>query len=75
MVARDLESLVVTQGRHAGQPFPVLPWEKRFIRGAFAPDVLDAGLSIGRGNGKTTLTAGIATTPPPLPSLFASFLG
>ena len=56
-----LGALKVTQGRLAGEPFPVLPWEKRFVKGAFAPDVVEAGLSVARGNGKTTLTAGIAT--------------
>ena len=56
-----LETLTVTQGRAAGQPFPVLPWERRFLRGAFGPNVVEAALSVARGNGKTTLTAGIAT--------------
>ncbi len=54
-----LAGLVVPQGRYAGQPFPVLPWQSRFISGAFRPGVLDAALSLGRGNGKTTLAAGI----------------
>ena len=55
-----LEGLTVSQGRMAGLPFPVLPWERRFIRGAFAPHAIESALSVGRGNGKTTLTAGIA---------------
>ena len=54
-----LAGLIVPQGRNAGQPFPVFGWESRFIAGAFRPDVLDAGLTLGRGNGKTTLCAGI----------------
>ena len=55
-----LSSLTVSQGRLAGQPFAVLPWQRRFVRGAFAPGIQAAALSIGRGNGKTTLLAGIA---------------
>ena len=43
-----LGKLEVTQGRQAGQPFTVLPWQKRFIRGAFAPDIDTAALSIAR---------------------------
>lgn len=50
--------LIVGQGRHAGQPFTVLPWQARFVRGAFSqPD--DAGLTLGRGGGKTTLISAI----------------
>ena len=54
-----LVGLVVPQGRFAGEPFPVLPWQSRFIAGAFRDGVLDAALSLGRGNGKTTLCAGL----------------
>ena len=53
-----LESLTVTQGVGRGLPFKVLPWERRFIRGAFGVDG-DAALSVARGGGKTTLIAGI----------------
>ncbi len=50
--------LIVPSGRHAGQPFDVLPFQRRFLAGAFGqPD--DAALSIARGNGKTTLCAGL----------------
>ena len=55
-----LAGLVVTQGRLAGQAFTVLPWQRRFIRGAFAAGVTSAALSVARGNGKTALLAGIA---------------
>ena len=55
-----LGGLTVTQGRHAGKPFQVLPWQREFIQGAFAPDVDEAGLSVARANGKTTLLAGVA---------------
>ena len=58
-LAAYIEGLTITQGRLAGQPFHLLPWQKRFLRGAFADDVADAALSVGRGAGKTTFTAAI----------------
>ena len=59
-LANYLSGLTVTQGRLAGQPFPVFPWEGRFVRRAFALDIGEAALSIARGNGKSTFTAGLA---------------
>ena len=53
-----LSGLTVSQGRRAGQAFTVLPWQGRFVRGAFAPGVKSAALSVARGNGKTTLCRG-----------------
>ena len=50
---RYLGGLTVTQGRRAGEAFTVLPWERRFVRGAFGPGVQSAALSVARGNGKT----------------------
>ena len=55
-----LESLVVSQGRRAGEALTVLPWQRKFIAGAFEPGRTTAALSVARGNGKSTLTAGIA---------------
>ena len=55
-----LKNLTVTQGRHAGQKFKVLPWQKDFCMGAFEDKTRSAALSVARGNGKTTLVAGIA---------------
>ena len=55
-----LKRLTVTQGRLAGQPFTVLPWQARFVRGAFRDGVQSAALSVARGNGKTALLSGIA---------------
>ena len=55
-----LSTLIVTQGRRAGELLTVLPWQARFARGAFAEGVQSAALSIARGNGKSTLVAGIA---------------
>ena len=56
---RYIETLKIGQGRYAGQPFAVLPWQRKFIRGALAPGVGEAALSLGRGGGKSTLTAAI----------------
>ena len=55
-----LESLTVTQGRLAGQPFQVLPWQRRFVSRALKPGTQSAALSVARGNGKTALLSGIA---------------
>ena len=56
-----LAGLTVTQGRLAGELLPVMGWQRRFVLGTFQPDVIESALTVGRGNGKTTLTAGIAT--------------
>ena len=57
---RYIEGLTISQGRHAGEKFVLLPWERRWLRGAFKPGVMDAALSLARGGGKTTFTAAIA---------------
>ena len=54
-----LAGLIVPQGRFVGDSLMVFPWQSRFVSGAFRPGVLDAALSLGRGNGKTTLCAGL----------------
>ena len=55
-----LEGLIVPSGRHAGENLTALPFQRRFLKGAFGqPD--DAALSIARANGKTTFMAGILT--------------
>ena len=51
--------LTIAQGRRAGQPFRVLPWQARFLRGCLRPDVQSAALSVARGNGKSTLLAAV----------------
>ena len=38
----------------------MLPWQRRFVRGAFAAGTGSAALSIARGNGKTALLSAIA---------------
>ena len=59
-INKYLGGLVVTQGRLAGQSFKVLPWQRIFVVGAFAPGTQSAAISVARGNGKTVLVAGIA---------------
>ena len=54
-----LGGLELAVGDHDGEPFTVLPWESRFIRGAFGTDG-DSSLSVGRGNGKSALVAALA---------------
>ena len=54
-----IETLTITQGAGAGSRIRLLPWQRRFLRGAFAVEG-DAALSVARGNGKSTLVAAIA---------------
>ena len=54
-----LGGLVLSGGDRDGERFTVLPWEARFVRGAFGQDG-DAALSISRGNGKSAVVAGLA---------------
>ena len=51
-------TLEIVGGDKDGEPFTVLPWEARFIRGAWRGPG-DAGLSVGRGNGKSALVAAL----------------
>ena len=55
-----LGGLKLVGGDHDGQPFTVLPWERRFIFGAFRTRGA-AALSVARGNGKSALVGAIAT--------------
>ena len=52
-----IETLTMVGGDHDGEPFVLLPWERRFIRGAFGVDG-DAAVSVSRGNGKSAVVAG-----------------
>ena len=54
-----LEGLTLRGGDHDGAALVALPWERRFLRGAFRGPG-SAALSIGRGNGKSALVAGVA---------------
>ena len=56
-----LETLTVGQGSLRGERFTLLPWQRRFVRGALSPGVHEAALTCGRGAGKSTLTAALAS--------------
>ena len=55
-----LETLRIPEGPLAGEPLRLAEYQRRFIRGALADDVMVGVLSIGRGNAKTALAAGVA---------------
>ena len=70
-----LGGLVLSGGDHDGAAFAVLPWERRFVLGAFAVSG-PAAISVARGNGKSALVAGIATAVvDPEGPLHGSFAG
>ena len=58
-IASYIESLTLGQGRHAGERFTLLGWQRQFLFGAFGRPG-DAAMSMGRGGGKSTFTAAIA---------------
>jgi phage terminase large subunit-like protein len=55
-----LEKLEIPEGQLAGRKLKLAPFQKQFVRGALAPETNVACLSIGRGNAKTALSAGVA---------------
>lgn len=57
LVKRFCKSLAVPTGRLAGKPIKLAPYQNRFIDGAFADGVNVGVLSIGRGNGKSAISA------------------
>ena len=60
VIAHIESNLKIPTGKLAGQPFKLLPFQRKWIHGAFDPDTDVAVLCIGRGNGKTALVAAIA---------------
>jgi len=54
-----LESLTIPEGPLAGQPLRLAGYQRQFVIGAMDPAHMVAVLSIGRGNAKTALAAGI----------------
>ena len=56
----SLESAPIGDGDLLGQAFSVHPYQRIFLRGAFAPGVLRAGFSAARGSGKTGLASALA---------------
>lgn len=57
---RFLPKLIVPEGRLAGKRVKLASYQKQFVRGAFAKGIEAGCLSIGRGNAKTALSAGLA---------------
>lgn len=57
---RFLERLRIPEGPLAGRKLKLAPFQKQFVRGALGSGVSVAALSIGRGNAKTALAAGLA---------------
>lgn len=55
-----MHSLSVPEGPNAGSSVSLAPFQSQFITGAMAHDTANAVLSIGRGNGKSAITAGLA---------------
>ena len=56
----SLESAPVGDGDLIGSPFRCLPYQRKFLRGAFRPGVIRAGCSLARGGGKTGLASALA---------------
>lgn len=57
---RFMHSLQFPEGPNAGKPVTLAPFQSQFIAGALADTTANAVLSIGRGNGKSAITAGLA---------------
>lgn len=55
-----LSALKIPEGPNAGKPLKLAKFQKDFVRGALKPKVSVAVLSVGRGNGKSALSAGMA---------------
>src|SRR6056297_1616622 len=55
-----LAGLTVPEGRTAGKRLKLAGYQKDFVRGAFAKGTAVGLLSIGRGNAKTALSAGLS---------------
>lgn len=61
-VIEAVESLTVPQGLLAGRSVALAGFQRQFIEGAFQQGVNIGCLSVGRGAGKTALSAALATT-------------
>lgn len=55
-----LSLLHVPEGKKAGKPLKLATFQRNFVKGAFSKNVMVGVLSIGRGNAKTALSAGLA---------------
>lgn len=52
--------LHIPEGKRAGKPLKLADFQRKFVKGALARKVMVGVLSIGRGNAKTALSAGLA---------------
>ncbi|MDF3608330.1 terminase large subunit [Paracoccus sp. DMF-8] len=52
--------LRIPEGKKAGKPLKLADFQRKFVKGTFARNVMVGVLSIGRGNAKTALSAGLA---------------
>ncbi len=52
--------LCVPEGKKAGKPLKLADFQRKFVKGALTKNVMVGVLSIGRGNAKTALSAGLA---------------
>ncbi|WBU53508.1 terminase large subunit [Paracoccus sp. SCSIO 75233] len=52
--------LTIPEGKLAGQPMKLAKYQRKFVCGSLAPGVMVGVLSIGRGNAKTALSAGLS---------------
>jgi phage terminase large subunit-like protein len=57
---RFLQTLAIPEGPLAGRRLKLAPFQKQFVEGALDPATDIAVLSVGRGNAKSALSAGVA---------------
>lgn len=55
-----IRSLRIPEGPLNGQCFSLAPFQEQFVRGVLDPDVMTAIMSVGRGQGKSMLSAAMA---------------
>ena len=59
-LVKSLESAPVGDGDLIGEPFKCLPYQRKFLDGAFKPGILRAELTLARGGGKSGLASALA---------------
>ena len=59
-LVKSLQDSPIGDGDLIGQPFKVLPYQRKFLDGAFKPGILRAGLTLARGGGKSGLASALA---------------
>ena len=57
-IMKSMENRIVSEGRFAGDKFTLLEWQVKVVTGMMAERKV--GISMGRGNGKTTFLANLA---------------